>query len=276
MMASATAERRQTTTCREYSYTTKMRSKRNYTLFSPSAAKNKNRYFYYSSRSERPPLSSVLCPLSFLSSNRHCSGMRKYYSTILLFLLFVLLLVEEARAFVPLGRSVRLATAHQQQDQRPPPRKTNLFPWSPRRSSSESSSSSPSAAVAISQLASGASTIVEASFTKALSILTTAAQFVVYHLQELSGPQRLLLLSAFVLGVCVGRIRPFWVRWVDAQSIPAVMFGPSAPFLPGRAVSVSDGDTIRFLHTPTPWSPRKLSQGDTMSKVALPVRICTM
>jgi endonuclease YncB( thermonuclease family) len=41
-------------------------------------------------------------------------------------------------------------------------------------------------------------------------------------------------------------------------------------------VTVSDGDTIRFLHTPTPWHPKALRKGEKASELAMPIRICTI
>jgi endonuclease YncB( thermonuclease family) len=51
--------------------------------------------------------------------------------------------------------------------------------------------------------------------------------------------------------------------------------GPTTPFLRGRVVSVSDGDTFRFLHLPTRFHSSHL--GDRkMADVTLPIRICTI
>ena len=85
------------------------------------------------------------------------------------------------------------------------------------------------------------------------------------------------MVGVFLTGVLAGKIQPFWKRFEDTMDIPSSYFGPSAPLVPGRAVSVSDGDTIRFLHTPTPWSRTQLIKGkEKASSVALPIRICTI
>lgn len=71
----------------------------------------------------------------------------------------------------------------------------------------------------------------------------------------------------------LGRMPPFWKRYTDVVDIPRRLYGKT---LWGRAVSVSDGDTIRFLHQPTPWHPASLEKGQKKSELALPVRICTI
>ena len=60
------------------------------------------------------------------------------------------------------------------------------------------------------------------------------------------------------------------------MDIPATMFGNNAPILRGRAISVSDGDTLRFLHAPTWFSPTTLRKNEKASEVAMPIRVCTI
>jgi micrococcal nuclease len=81
---------------------------------------------------------------------------------------------------------------------------------------------------------------------------------------------------AFVMGVRVGRIRPVWKRYNQVLDIPSNSIGSDSSFLKGRAITVSDGDTIRFLHTPTWFHPTSLQEGEKASEVALAVRICTI
>lgn len=94
-------------------------------------------------------------------------------------------------------------------------------------------------------------------------------------LAELSLFQKTLFATVFGLGFWIGRVPPFWKAYRDVMEIPKKYFGPNAPVLTGRAVSVSDGDTIRFYHLPLFW--QKLPPGKMkVSKVALPVRLCTI
>jgi hypothetical protein len=82
--------------------------------------------------------------------------------------------------------------------------------------------------------------------------------------------------TVFFLGARFGRIR--WKRFTQAVDVPSVHFGPKAPWLRGRVVSVSDGDTFRFYHILTPFHSTilTLKKGQKMSKLAMPIRICTM
>ena len=53
--------------------------------------------------------------------------------------------------------------------------------------------------------------------------------------------------------------------------------GPDSPWLRGRVVSVSDGDTLRFYHLPTRLLHRAtLPKGAKMSDITIPVRVCTI
>lgn len=65
-------------------------------------------------------------------------------------------------------------------------------------------------------------------------------------------------------------------RMTSVADIPSDSVGPTAPWLRGRVVSVSDGDTIRFLHAPTWFHASKLAENEKMSDVALPIRVCTI
>ena len=68
----------------------------------------------------------------------------------------------------------------------------------------------------------------------------------------------------------------FTTRMTNVSDISSTLFGPTSPWLRGRVVSVSDGDTIRFLHAPTWLHTSRLTQDEKISDVALPIRICTI
>ncbi|CAB9517611.1 Probable endonuclease LCL3 [Seminavis robusta] len=95
----------------------------------------------------------------------------------------------------------------------------------------------------------------------------------VREINSLSFHQKIFCLSTFLLGFSLGRMRPFWKRYTDMNDIPSSLFGKE---LRGRAVSVSDGDTIRFLHQPTRFHPASLKKGEKVSELALPIRLCTI
>lgn len=94
--------------------------------------------------------------------------------------------------------------------------------------------------------------------------------------KELTRFQKGLLAIVFFIGYRMGKTKPFWKRYTSIMDIPANMFGSDAKVLRGRAVSVSDGDTIRFLHIPTWFSPTSIRKGEKTSETALPIRICTI
>jgi endonuclease YncB( thermonuclease family) len=102
------------------------------------------------------------------------------------------------------------------------------------------------------------------------------ANLIIREVRSLTFHQKTLFVATFAIGFCLGRIRPFWKRYTDVYEIPNILFGSSASSISGRAVSVSDGDTIRFLHTPTWFHPKTLRKGEKVSSVALPIRICTI
>jgi hypothetical protein len=88
---------------------------------------------------------------------------------------------------------------------------------------------------------------------KVCSVIQSIFITLLNEFQQLSPIQKGIFLCIFLLGIQVGRSsRLFWKRYTNAVDIPSVYFGPAAPYLRGRCVSVSDGDTIRFLHVPTP------------------------
>jgi endonuclease YncB( thermonuclease family) len=85
---------------------------------------------------------------------------------------------------------------------------------------------------------------------------------------------------SFLVGWKVGslsRTMSAWTRRLtDVSDIGSSYIGPTAPWLRGRVVSVSDGDTVRFLHAPTWFHSSKLQEGEKLSDLALPIRVCTI
>lgn len=114
------------------------------------------------------------------------------------------------------------------------------------------------------------------------------------ELTELTPARTALIGASFIVGFALGRVRPFWKRYQSVMDIPLSRFGPSAPALRGRAVSVTDGDTIRFLHRPTWLHPMEVNgakkkqhgksrtrrgakkKKERMSDVTLAIRLCSI
>lgn len=103
-----------------------------------------------------------------------------------------------------------------------------------------------------------------------------AINLLVREVKSLTLHQKILFLFTFAVGFFLGRMRPFWKRYTDINNIPSHMFGPSARSMNGRAITVSDGDTIRFLHRPTWFHPKQLRKGEKASSIGLPIRLCTI
>lgn len=121
------------------------------------------------------------------------------------------------------------------------------------------------------------SSIVVAPLKVASGIFASVLGLISKEVKSLSFHQKLFFVATFCLGFVLGRVRPFWKRYTDVNDIPSSLFGSSASALRGRAVSVSDGDTIRFLHQPLPWfHPSEVQKGEKVSEIALPVRLCTI
>jgi micrococcal nuclease len=79
---------------------------------------------------------------------------------------------------------------------------------------------------------------------------------------------------SLAIGVRMGRSSLGFRRKTAVHDISNI--GPESPWLKGRVVSVNDGDTFRFYHTPTPFHSSKPGQDEKISDVALPIRICTI
>jgi len=99
-------------------------------------------------------------------------------------------------------------------------------------------------------------------------------------LYEFSDTQKIFLgvlaTTSFAIGFKAGRFQNPWRRFTAVTDIPSSYFGDTAPFLRGRVLSVSDGDTIRFRHAPSFFQSSTLGDGEKLSSVALPIRICTI
>lgn len=109
---------------------------------------------------------------------------------------------------------------------------------------------------------------------------TPEARQKLLELQQLTDAQSALVVAvaavSFAVGFQTGRFRNPWRRFTAVLDIPSNHFGDTSPFLRGRVVSVSDGDTIRFRHTPNIFQSSTLNKGEQISAVALPIRICTI
>ncbi|KAG8460612.1 hypothetical protein KFE25_011387 [Diacronema lutheri] len=87
--------------------------------------------------------------------------------------------------------------------------------------------------------------------------------------------------ASFAAGVGVGlrfgaARRGLFQRIVAAHELAHDAIGPTSALLRGRVIKVADGDTLRLLHTPTPFHASRLRDSDKVSAVALQVRLCTI
>jgi micrococcal nuclease len=104
------------------------------------------------------------------------------------------------------------------------------------------------------------------------------------ELDDLSSRQWMLVVGAtsmasFLLGLKVSRrmIRPFYRPITSLQDLTSQEIGAQqASWLRGRVVSVSDGDTLRFLHQP--FLSSFFSKNDTQydKNHLLPIRLCSI
>lgn len=99
-------------------------------------------------------------------------------------------------------------------------------------------------------------------------------------LLDLSPAQTMLFgaacVTSFAVGFRAGRIRPAFQRITCVTDISKADIGPKSPWLTGRAVKVSDGDTLRFYHVPSWFHSAQPDKGTKLSDQTLPVRICTI
>lgn len=82
--------------------------------------------------------------------------------------------------------------------------------------------------------------------------------------------------GSFYLGWNLARGSSSLKRFVSVADIPQASVGVDSPFLRGRAVSVSDGDTFRFLHVPTRFHSSRTGNNDKLSTSTLLIRMCTI
>jgi micrococcal nuclease len=85
--------------------------------------------------------------------------------------------------------------------------------------------------------------------------------------------------SCLALGFALGRLPPLFRRYATVQDIPAQYFnnGGNRRWWRGRVVSVTDGDTVRFLHVPTIFhSVATTTTNNKLSDCTWSVRICTI
>lgn len=93
--------------------------------------------------------------------------------------------------------------------------------------------------------------------------------------------------SCLAVGFCLGRLPPLFRRYATVQDIPTHYFNNNGNrrWWRGRVVSVTDGDTVRFLHVPTIFHSASSSVATTtttssshnkLSDCTWSVRICTI
>ena len=78
--------------------------------------------------------------------------------------------------------------------------------------------------------------------------------------------------ASLVVGFKLGRVRPVWRPVSSLQDLSSSDIGAKASWMKGTVVSVSDGDTIRFVHRPTIF--HSSSNYDKEQRLAL--RLCTI
>jgi len=103
--------------------------------------------------------------------------------------------------------------------------------------------------------------------------LSSFTAILLRELKELSHFQKGIVLGVFLLGLLMGRFRLPFRRFTSVMDIPNSYFG-NGPLLRGKAISVSDGDTIRFYHVPTLFHSSEVD--GKISEKALPIRVATI
>ena len=117
--------------------------------------------------------------------------------------------------------------------------------------------------------------------------LGSAMAGLVKEFRAMTRTQKLILFGVWCFGLILGRTKPFWQAFRNVNDIPPRYFGPNAAPLVGKVLSVTDGDTIRFYHTPLWWLPKHLVGRNSkpgkkqkgkvkLSDITLPTRICTI
>jgi len=126
----------------------------------------------------------------------------------------------------------------------------------------------------LSMIRGGAGSLPKSLLTQVARLIFSIPLFLFRSYQSMTAQQKLTAVGCLVTGFALGRIKPFWIRYTSVMDIPKSYYNRKV--LTGRAITVSDGDTFRFLHTPTPWSPKELQKGEKASEQALPIRLCTI
>lgn len=162
-------------------------------------------------------------------------------------------------------------------------RKSRTFPpsvWKIPRGGSRSTTTSTSLEAAKNASASAIQKAWDHPVVQAVSTwLVTLWSIIYQEIQALSTKQRWIMAGVFLVGLQMGRSLSSltWQRFKDAVDIPTKFLGPTAPCLKGRAVSVSDGDTLRFYHRPTIFHKSTFDRKtQKLSEHTLPIRICTI
>lgn len=82
--------------------------------------------------------------------------------------------------------------------------------------------------------------------------------------------------TSFLIGVRAGRGVNIFRRITTVTDIPTSALGSEAPWLSGRVIKVSDGDTLRFWHVPSVLHSTKPDSDVKLSAQTLAIRICTI
>lgn len=78
--------------------------------------------------------------------------------------------------------------------------------------------------------------------------------------------------ASLLLGFKLGRVRPAWRAITSLQDLSSADIGAKTAWMRGTVVSVSDGDTVRFIHRPTMFHSKEKFDKDHR----LAIRLCTI
>jgi hypothetical protein len=113
-----------------------------------------------------------------------------------------------------------------------------------------------------------------------IALLRPVVRLFALPLSTLNAQQRFVFVSLVLGSFLLGRLTVLHHyalnRVTSLQELSPRHFGPCGTVWRGRVVGVTDGDTFRFLHQPTPWHPDRLHEGEKLSNTTLPVRIATI
>ena len=82
--------------------------------------------------------------------------------------------------------------------------------------------------------------------------------------------------TSFLLGWRLAKAGASWRRFTAVSDIPSSQVGAGAPWLRGRVVSVTDGDTLRIYHTPSLLHSSRMDESQKLSDSTLQIRVCTI